>query len=174
MAEAHQNLGNIFFEMNNHSQAIRCFDKALEIRPGFERAVVGLKRAKDAAAAAKGSFSPFGRLVNESHLKDLQVDGSKYRTLDDRERLADRQTLRQFATAARDSAQELVEAINDNFMHSLADLTLVFVQSQGASTLVSASENYDDDRLDMNEVRRQLAANMASIAEHEKGMYVSD
>lgn len=172
MAEAHQNLGNIYLEMNNNTQATRCFNTALELRPGFDRAVLGLKRAKEAVAAAKSSFSPFGRLVDESHLKDIKVDDSKYRILDDQERFEDRQTLRQFATSARDSAQEMLEIINDDFMPALADLTRVFVQSEGSSSLIAASESYDDGRIDMNEAREKLAASMQAIDKHEKEMCV--
>ena len=172
MAEAHQNLANVYLEMKNYKQAIRCFNTALELRPGFERAIVGLKRANAASEEIKSSFSPFGRLVDEEHLKAGAVE-TNYRELTSQERFNDRQSLRQFATSARDTAQELASVINEDFLQGLAVLTQVFVQSDGASNLVSANESFLEEYARFKETRARLAASMNSIAKHEDEMFVS-
>ena len=171
MAEAHQNLANVYLEMKNYRQAIRSFNTALELRPGFERAIIGLKRAQAATAEVRSSFSPFGRLVDEERLKGGAVETSS-RRLTSQERFNDRRTLRQLATPARDAAQELVSVINDDFLKGLADLTEVFVKPDAASSLVSASESFLEEYARFKETRSRLEVSMNAIAKHEDEMFV--
>jgi tetratricopeptide (TPR) repeat protein len=69
MAEAYQNLANVYLEMNNFQLAILNFNKALEIRPEFEKAQTGLNRAEDALEQSKKIKNPFGRLVDPRTLE---------------------------------------------------------------------------------------------------------
>ena len=58
------------------TQAITNYRRALELRPDFESARVGLERVTSQATAAKKAISPFGRLV------DVQQIGSGIHHMD--------------------------------------------------------------------------------------------
>jgi len=46
MADAYLNLGNVYNAMKNFAQAASHFKKALELKPGLERACRGSKQPK--------------------------------------------------------------------------------------------------------------------------------
>jgi tetratricopeptide (TPR) repeat protein len=48
MADAHYNLGNLHLDKEQYRQAVDCYRKALEARPGWDKAVLGLEKAREA------------------------------------------------------------------------------------------------------------------------------
>ena len=131
MAEAYQNLANVFLEMGNTHQAILHYQRALEIRPEFDRAIRGLERARNAKRVSDEAISPFGRLVDMDKVKKAG-ESSASRKMTDQERYEDRSTLHANAKVTQQSAQTVLECMQEQLEPRLQEFTRAFNQSRDA------------------------------------------
>jgi len=140
-AEAHLNLGNVYLEMGNNSEALRCFNRALAIRPDFERARRGVTLSEIALEQAKAEFSPFGRLVDENTLRATGL-GSHGRELSEQQRAEDRYTVGECAKAARTHAQALLAHVTDVMQDNILAINRVVSESETGDPLEEALEHF--------------------------------
>lgn len=175
MVEAYLNIGNVYLEMKNFQQAISHFRRALEIRPDFERARLGLEKAEGAQFEAKSTFSPFGRLVEESQadLADEELDPKTFKPISETEREQDRQELYQLITAMQKYGQGLVNAFKDKVDPSVKELTKALAeQRMDPGALHTAYDAFQEADKKYTPLVKQLSLLMARFREHESQMRV--
>lgn len=175
MVEAYQNMGNVYLEMKNYQQAITHFRRALEIRPEFERARKGLEKAEEAMFEAKSTFSPFGRLVEESQseMADEELDPKTFKPISETEREQDRQELYQLVTAMQKYGQALLNTFKNLVDPSVKDLTKALAeQRMDPGALHTAYDAFQEADKKYAPLLKQLNLLMARFREHESQMRV--
>jgi tetratricopeptide (TPR) repeat protein len=135
MAEAYQNLANVYLEMSNTQQAIVNYRRALELKPDFDRARRGLEKAQNAVNQAKQSASPFGRLVRVEQTRTTSEE-SPTRALSPQERFEDRLAVHGRSKDIERMAAALLNQLRDELEPALRSLSHEFMQNDGRYTFV--------------------------------------
>ena len=171
MPEAHQNLANVYMDLANHNKAIEHYKEALRLKPGFDRAERGLQKAKEAVEAEMEEESPFGRLVDESKLKQRGEAESGVRQLSDLERKQDSEKLFSLSQDIIEAADEVLEILTEDVEPTL--LSLSRSVSQGAATTHNVYDDHADFRQavnDMVESRKILKVKLKELQVHEDSL----
>src|SRR5690606_13014488 len=126
------------------------YERALQIRPDFERARQGLARARE-AQQARSSANPFGRLVDVTQqVKRVDHEAAALRVWTERERFADRQAVHTLAKEAERVAAGALEQLQSQLEVCLKNFARAFTQSNDArgyweeyTALRKAAQNFE-------------------------------
>lgn len=169
MAEAYLNLANAYQEMGNLQQAQQNYRRALELKPGFERAKRGLERAQSAAAEAKQTLSPFGRLVSVGEAPTDPED-STMRVLTPQERFEDRAAVYSHAKELERAAAVALNQCRDQLEPSLLQLTHAFTQGGDRYDFSDELAAFQHARHGFEQVMRLLNDRSESLRQHQQLM----
>src|SRR5690606_23562627 len=148
---------------------VSSYERALQIRPDFERARQGLARARDAQQHAKNSASPFGRLVDmQQQVKRADHEAAALRVMTEQERYEDRQAVHGFAKEAEHAAAGLLQQLDSELEVCLKNFARAFTQSSDArgywgeyAALREATQNFE-------KLLSLLQQRMDNLKHHEK------
>jgi tetratricopeptide (TPR) repeat protein len=169
MAEAYLNLANAYQDMGNTQQALLNYRRALEIKPEFERARRGLERALNAAAQAKHSLSPFGRLVSVDDASAAPED-TGLRVLTPQERFEDRAAVHNHAKDLERAAAVALNQCRDQLEPKLLALTHAFTQGGERYDFSDELAAFQQARQGFEQVMRLLVDRSDSLREHQRLM----
>lgn len=173
MLDAMQNLGNTFLEMNNLKSAIEQYKKALEIDPDFERAKRGLARAQEMENQSKANFNPFGRLVDQNPVKQVQVD-VRLKKMSPEERVGDRQVIRRLIVETQAVSQQLLEHLRLQMEEELMHLNRGVQMSQREvhKSLFASNERFQTAVQKFQDLRVELQRLSKGLQSHEAAMKI--
>jgi tetratricopeptide (TPR) repeat protein len=170
MAEAFLNLANAYHDMGNSQQALLNYRRALEIKPDFERARRGLDKAQNAAAQAKHSLSPFGRLVSVDEARSAPATEAGLRTLTPQERFEDRAAVHNHAKDVERAAAVALNQCREQLEPRLLALTHAFTQGGDRYDFSDELTAYQQARYGFVQVMRLLADRTDTLREHQRLM----
>jgi hypothetical protein len=155
-------------ETSNLPMAIINFKKALEIRPDFHKARIGLEKAEAAANSAKEAENPFGRLVG-SHTQQANAEAALMRELTDAERYEDRVKVKQISDDIERLSKGCLEFLK--FKLEPAILELQRTMAEGASGQIDLADVADEFQAAANqwvELRKSAKRKILELRAHEE------
>jgi tetratricopeptide (TPR) repeat protein len=169
MAEAYLNLANAYQDMGNTQQALLNYRRALEIKPSFERARRGLEKAQNAAAQAKHSLSPFGRLVSVDDARAAPAEPG-FRTLTPQERFEDRAAVHNHSKDLERAAAVALNQCREQLEPRLLALTHAFTQGGERYDFSDELAAFQQARHGFDQVMRLLADRSETLRQHDRLM----
>lgn len=161
--EAHLNLGNLYVEMNNLSQALLCFQNAVRLNPSSKKAQFCLEKAKLQQTNSRKTASPFGRLVDVEKLNQQVAAGP--RVLDERTRLAERETVREVTRVVRAAAKEVVPLLDESLHSRLHQLERIVLQTDGRLSSPEPAEAFSESIRELQQLWNTVSVGMAQTRE---------
>lgn len=167
MVDAHFNLGNVYLEMKNHTQAHSSFSRALEISPGFKKAINAMKILDAETVKEKENMSPFGRLVDESALRKKGEIVST-RDLSTEERESDRREIHKLCDEITEITHTIVDDLKKGVNPGLLNLNRCISQGEKHySELDEAYSTFQKKVKSLNDMRKLLKHRMLELRSHE-------
>jgi tetratricopeptide (TPR) repeat protein len=167
MVEAHQNLGNVYFDQGHFEQAVAEFRRALAIDPKFAAAQKRLLQAEEAAKLHKIEISPFGRLVDAPPEDDVR----QYRELSDEERDRDRAALETILLGVHEATRALIAQLRTKLDPGVREFDRAVVDHAKSRTMLT--EARQEFRHTVNAFRtlhRELNRHVKHLHDHEQSM----
>lgn len=165
--DAYLNLGDVYLEMKNFSQAKVQFNKVLELDPENKHAQRGMAKTQDAQSTSRNSISPFGRLVTENQLAENQK-GRSVRELSDSERLEDRQAAYDLASDIKSLSEDFLKIAKESLGANLIDLNRTVMQSEEAPTeLYSSVQRFKSALGQFNDFKEVLEQKSNALRQHD-------
>lgn len=171
MAEAHQNLGNVYLAAGNVVQAITEFERAIELKPGFQRAIDGLAKAREAKETqASGVFNPFGRLADPQASQRMLINAEESSPrLSSVQQVQDREQLHELVLTMRQAGADLRSHLNGVYIPALTEVQrLVTRGRQQSPEFAAAAADLVEARSRLKDLRRALKARSLRLRAHEE------
>ena len=168
MSDAHLNLANLLFEKEQFRQAETHYQKALELRPGWEKAVDGLEAAREAAALEenKGAsglvIGSSGRITKGGgSVLDQTVDPTVHATL--------LTSLHQATIDAMDAGRLLQQILEKEVEPSIKDLSscLLNAGAGGGGDLDECVKKFESALQHMRDTQAAVARRIAKLRDME-------
>lgn len=157
--EAHLNLGNIYVDLKNLGQALLCFQNAVRLNPSSKKAQFCLEKAKLLQSDSRKSVSPFGRLVDVEKLDQQIAVGP--RILDEKTRIAERETVREVTRVIRVAAKEVVPLLEESLHARLHQLERIVLQNDSHLSSADPAEAFSQDISELQRIWAVLKGGLA-------------
>ena len=155
------NLGNLYIEMNNLTQAIRLLEEGIEKCPGAQKLPLVLKKAREKKDGVRVDEAPLGRLVDEKELQKKQIRTAP-RKLDAAARQHERETLHGIGKTIRHCTRPIVELLNGPLQQQIHTLDLAATQRDSRGEAPGA---FDAMRKTLEEVEGLRTITRRAVAE---------
>ena len=148
MADAYTNLGNLYIEMNNLTQAIRLLQDGISKCPASKKLPAVLQKAREKKEGVQVEEAPLGRLVDEKELQKKQIRTAP-RKLDAAGRVHERETLHGIGKTLRHCTRPIVEMLNGPLQQQIHKLDLAAAMNDSRGEAPGA---YDAMRQTLEEI----------------------
>lgn len=165
--DTHQNIANTYLDMKNYQKAIEHYKKAIELKPGFQKALIGLENAISLKNESKQSNSPFGRLVDTTaQSKAVSAVG---RELSLEERHDDRVEVRTLTRKGEETSKALLSVLVKEFEPTILKLNRSVAEVTDTPwELTETSAQFRELVAKSHLLRKQLKQKMSDLQVHEQ------
>lgn len=165
MPEPYANLSNIYIEMKNVNQAIKCLDEGLGKCPNHPKLTAILKKAQAEKSGLKAKEAPLGRLVDEKELSQRTLKATR-KELQPADRNRERESLREITRGIRRLMKPVPVMIDEGLQKQLHSMNLAAAQNDPRCEAPGAFEQMTETLAEMERIRSETTAAMGRILAH--------